>query len=427
MRRLILPRVGCSRGWPRTSKWYLKPRFDAHRFYSSGLVSDEPLKILFCGTDSFSEVSLEALHDYSKTSESRILSIDVVTRTDKRVGRGRKQVRAPAIKQAAGKRGLVVHQIDTFTGWQPPTFGDTEKDPFNLIIAVSFGLLIPPRILGLAKYGGLNVHPSMLPDLRGPAPIEWSILLGRRTTGVSLQTLHPSRFDEGLVLDQTPQPGLDIPNPDTVTSKELERYLAYIGAKMLVDAVKNGLYIPPYNSIQPGRHISKENLIHAPKLTKEFRAVDFTQLTATEISRRNRACGPLYVFASSNTEPSQTRRINLDTAMRTLDEGDIPGEVQAAAISIPKAVPYAIIGSHENISESDKPLIVNAKEDGDEGSQQIVIPEVTVAAMARAPGAAAAARAKFFAKPEVFGSFTLYRFSHPLTAQPTPTEGNGAS
>jgi methionyl-tRNA formyltransferase len=371
-------------------------------------------------------VSLEALHDYSKTSETRIVSIDVVTRTDKRVGRGRKQVRAPAIKQAAEKRGLVVHQIDTFTGWHPHTFGDTKHDPFNLIIAVSFGLLIPPRILGLAKYGGLNVHPSMLPDLRGPAPIEWSILLGRRTTGVSLQTLHPSRFDEGLVLDQTPPPGLGIPNPDTITSKELEGHLASIGAKMLVDAIRTGLYIPPYNPVQPDRHLSKGNLIHAPKLTKEFCAVDFTHLTTTEIFRRNRACGPLYVFASSNSEPNQTRRINLDTAMRSLDEGDIPDEVQATAISIPKGVPYAIIRSHRNINESDKPLIINAKGDGDGGIRQIVIPEATVAAMARAPGAAAAARAKFFAEPEVFGSFTLYRFSHPLTAQPTATGADGA-
>jgi hypothetical protein len=112
--------------------------------------------------------------------------------------------------------------------------------------------------------------------------------------------------------------------------------------------------------------------------------------------------------------------------MRSLDEGDIPEEVQATAISIPKGVPYAIIRSHRNINESDKPLIINAKGDGDSGIRQIVIPEATVAAMARAPGAAAAARAKFFAKPEVFGSFTLYRFSHPLTAQPTATGAYGA-
>ncbi|EXJ59120.1 hypothetical protein A1O7_06551 [Cladophialophora yegresii CBS 114405] len=422
MRRLLSPSATCSRIWPRTSKFFLKSRLAGRRWYSQEPLSDDPLRILFCGTDSFSTVSLEALHNYSKTPGSGILSVDVVTKTDKRVGRSRRQIRAPAIKDVAVKRGLAVHQIDTFTGWQPPIFGDTRKDPCNLIIAVSFGLLIPPRILGTAKYGGLNVHPSMLPDLRGPAPIEWSILLGRRKTGVSLQTLHPSRFDEGLVLDQTPQPGIGIPNPDTITSKELEGYLARIGAEMLVDAIKNKLYIPPYNPIQPDRHISKADLIHAPKIKMEFRAVDFTQLRRTEILRRNRACGPLHAFASSGSEPGQTRRINLDAAMRTLDEGDIPEEVQSAALSIPEAVPYAIVCARKNISESHKPLIVNAKKGPDGESRQIVIPEVTVAAMSRAPGAAAAARARLFAQPDSFGHFTLYRFAHPLTAQPTPTE-----
>ncbi|OCT52169.1 Methionyl-tRNA formyltransferase, mitochondrial [Cladophialophora carrionii] len=426
MRRFLFPVATCSQTRSRTSSFLFKSRFASRRFYSQEPVSDDPLRILFCGTDSFSTVSLEALHDHSKTSGSGIISIDVVTRTDKRVGRGRRQLRGPAIKHVAEQRGLAVHQIDTFTGWQPPTFGDTKKDPCNLIIAVSFGLLIPPRILGTAKYGGLNVHPSMLPDLRGPAPVEWSILLGRRNTGVSLQTLHPSRFDEGLVLDQTPQPGIGIPNPDTITSKELEGYLAQVGAEMLVDAIKNKLYIPPYNPIQPGRHISKEDLTHAPKIKMEFRAVDFTQLTRIEVLRRNRACGPLHAFAGSSSGPGQTRRINLDTAIRTLDEDDIPEEVQAAALSIPEAVPYAIVRSHKNINESDKPLIVNTKRGHDEDSRQIVIPEVTVAAMARAPGAAAAARAKFFAKPESFGQFSLYRFSHPLTAQPMPPEVNTA-
>jgi methionyl-tRNA formyltransferase len=62
------------------------------------------------------------------------------------------------IKSVAGKElDLNVHQIDTFTGWTPP-------QPFNMVVAVSFGLLVPPRILNAAKYGGLNVHPSMLPE-----------------------------------------------------------------------------------------------------------------------------------------------------------------------------------------------------------------------------------------------------------------------
>jgi len=65
------------------------------------------------------------------------------------------------IKQVATALGLPIHQIDTFTGWQPPS---PNGKPFNLIVAVSFGLLIPARIINAARYGGLNVHPSMLPE-----------------------------------------------------------------------------------------------------------------------------------------------------------------------------------------------------------------------------------------------------------------------
>lgn len=66
----------------------------------------------------------------------------------------------PIKKVAAEELRLNVHQIDTFTGWEPPK---PNGEPINLVIAVSFGLLVPPRILNGAKYGGLNVHPSMLP------------------------------------------------------------------------------------------------------------------------------------------------------------------------------------------------------------------------------------------------------------------------
>lgn len=56
---------------------------------------------------------------------------------------------------------LPVHEIDTFTGWEPPV-GDVGGP--NLIIAVSFGLFVPRRILGAAIFGGVNVHPSLLPE-----------------------------------------------------------------------------------------------------------------------------------------------------------------------------------------------------------------------------------------------------------------------
>ncbi|KAJ9607544.1 Methionyl-tRNA formyltransferase [Cladophialophora chaetospira] len=424
MTRLLTRAVSFSRGQLRPSRWRCNFAGIHRRFYSQKAERDEPLRILFCGTDSFSKESLLQLHDYSQTPESNILSIDVVTRTDKRVGRGRKTVKPPEIKIAAEKLGLPVHQIDTFTGWQPPSFGGLKDEHCNLIIAVSFGRLIPPRILGTAKYGGLNIHPSLLPDLRGPAPIEWTILLGRRNTGVSLQTLHPSRFDEGSILTQTPRPGLEIPNADGITSSDLESYLAPIGAKMLVDALRDKLYIPPYSPVQLDKD-SPEPL-HAPKLNTAFRVVDFKAVSCTEILRRNRACGPLHAFTPFNRQSKHTGHIKFDTSLRALKEGEIPEEVQAAVQSIPEGLPYAIIWSHENISESSAPLIVNGKADRDEECRQLVIPQITVGGLAPGSGAGAAGRAKLFSKPENFEPFKLYRFSQPLVTQSSLTDTTSA-
>lgn len=419
MTPLILSVPASSRGSFRVVTRNINTFVIHRRLFSHKTGTDDPLRILFCGTDDFSKESLRALHKYSQTLESNIDTIHVVTRTDKRVGRGRKQLSIPAIKPLAEKLGLPVHQIDTFTGWQPPAFGDAVNEYCNLIIAVSFGLLIPPRILGTAKYGGLNVHPSLLPDLRGPSPIEWTILQGRRVAGLSLQTLHPSRFDEGIVLDQQ---SLDVPNPGEITTKELTAYLAPFGGEMLVDAIRKKLYIPPYNFIQPHKSIHKNNLVHTMKIKKKFLAIDPKTLTATDILRRNRAFGPLHAFASPTCDSDQARQINLDLEMRPSTAEDIPNEVQSIAYTIPNGVPYAVCLSHENINESNRPLIVNAKEDDIGGSRQIVIPKITVASMARGPGAAAAARAKFMTEPVAIGRFKLYRFCVPLSAESSPTE-----
>lgn len=389
-------------------------RIAPRRQYSTRKDRGDPLRVLFCGSDAFSTTSLRALHEYSQSPESNILSIDVVTKTDKRTGRGLKIVKPPAIKPVALELGLPLHQIDTFTGWSPPKYRAGGVPSINLVIAVSFGLLIPPRILNNAKYSGLNVHPSMLPDLRGAAPIQWTIIHGRTKSGVSLQTLHPRKFDEGVVLDQTPMPGLDIPNPDTINVVELTNLLAPAGAKMLVDAIHNRLYIPPYIPIHPPggdtMHIS-----YAPKITPSMSAIDFKALTATEILRRGRAIKPLYSLVEHQSVHGRVSRINFGTDMRAPSEEDTPEEMMAEIEYIPQGLPYAIVGLHETVDHSTKPLIVHALSTEKDPNCRVVFPTITVSSMKKGYGAAAAARAGFFTEPVNIGKYKLYRFSQPLS------------
>ncbi|KAH7084786.1 formyl transferase [Paraphoma chrysanthemicola] len=243
-----------------------------------------PLRILFCGADHFSITSLRALTKAHHQVSGLIDSIDVVHRPAKPTGRGLKKLREVPIKHAASELGLPTHVIDTFTGWTPPVRPD-------LIVAVSLGLFVPPRLLGLAKYGGINVHPSLLPDLRGPAPIEHAILNRRSCTGVSVQTLHPTTFDQGTILAQTPAPGIEV-TPDS-TAHVLAERLAEVGAQMLVDVIKDNGFVPPHKDV--GWYASSGGPVdHAPKITKQNHYVDFSEKTMDAILAMQSALGELW-------------------------------------------------------------------------------------------------------------------------------------
>ncbi|KAK3714174.1 Methionyl-tRNA formyltransferase [Vermiconidia calcicola] len=240
----------------------------------------DPLNILFCGTDEFSIYSLRALHKLQNQRPEKIANIDVLCRPNKLGGRHWDRIHEAPIKAAAAQLGLHIHHVDNFKSW-------TRPKGVNLIVAVSFGLLVPARILNETKYGGLNVHPSLLPDLRGPAPIVHTLLHRREYTG----TMHPTRFDHGNVLWQTPAPGFRV--PDSCTPQQLRNALGRLSAEMLRGGIENGLFLPPLKDVTNGT-ADPESLDHAPKVTPEDRHIDWTTWTADEILLRDRVLGRLW-------------------------------------------------------------------------------------------------------------------------------------
>jgi len=264
------------------------------RFYGTNSKTSDPLRILFCGSDDFSGTALVALYNEHVSNPSLIESIDVVVRPGKRTGRNLKSVREVPIKAVAQELNLQIHERDTFTGWEPPR---PQEAPINLIIAVSFGLLVPPRLLKAAKYGGLNVHPSLLPDLRGPAPLQHALLAGREYTGVTLQTLHPEKFDNGMILAQTPTPGLKIPNPTGCTYPELLEFISPKAADFLVQGIRDRTYVPPLRSMGQIQRGPKSQLIHAPKITAEDRQINWMAWSSEVFARRARVLGRLWTVS----------------------------------------------------------------------------------------------------------------------------------
>jgi methionyl-tRNA formyltransferase len=204
---------------------------------------------------------------------------------------------------------------------------------------VSFGLFVPSRLLTAAKYGGVNVHPSLLPEqvthhillfttsqliktsLRGPAPLHHTLLSGRTTTGITLQTLHHKHFDQGLILDQTPAPGIPIPNPESCTLPELLGLLAPKGAEMLINGIRNRVFVPPLKEVKSQFNGSvARDLTHAAKITPEDRHIKWREWSWTDINRRQRVLSPLWSKAfipaqkpsAEDPKNSQWKRIIFD-------------------------------------------------------------------------------------------------------------------
>ncbi|TDZ25715.1 Methionyl-tRNA formyltransferase [Colletotrichum orbiculare MAFF 240422] len=281
----------------RSSGFFNRP---SCRHYSAKAASD-PLRILFCGSDEFSCAALNALNAEKKRNPGLIESLDVVVRPGKLAGRGMKKIREVPLKKLAEELNLPIHTRDTFTGWQP-------ESSINLIIAVSFGLFVPPRLLKLAKYGGLNVHPSLLPDFRGPAPLHHTLLQRRTHTGVTLQTLHPKSFDHGTVLAQTPLPG--IPIPENCTTQDLHDIVTPLAAELLVDGLRRGVHVPPHKDVgwQPTDE-ELRNLSHAPKLTKDDRKLKWGKMSSDDVVLRQRVLGPVWCEATRVSDGKKLRLI----------------------------------------------------------------------------------------------------------------------
>lgn len=179
------------------------------------------MRILFSGTPGIAVPSLQRLlqgdHDV----------VGVLTNPDRASGRGRRVAESP-VKVCAADAGIPI--------LQPPTLRTdarravAELNP-DLLVCVAYGRIFGPKFLSLFARGGINLHPSLLPRFRGPAPIPAAILAGDATTGVSIQRL-ALEMDAGDVLAQH-----EVPLAGSETTASLSAQLAELGATMLCEVV----------------------------------------------------------------------------------------------------------------------------------------------------------------------------------------------
>jgi methionyl-tRNA formyltransferase len=241
-----------------------------------------PPKILYFGTDSFSVTALGKLVTHKVEEPSLYKSIYVVTREPRPQGRGL-EIKKCTFTVGHHANPAAVH---TFAEENDIPFMHVNKDTiqtmntkrFDLIIAVSFGLFIPPKTITSVP-STINVHPSLLPQYRGPAPIQHAWLNGDAHTGVTLQTLSPTSFDKGIIFDQS----FPVELVQYKTFRDLCAGLAHLSAEMLLTSLRKRSYLSP----SPVETFTKES--YAP-IVSDY--IDWTTATDEHALRLAGICNP---------------------------------------------------------------------------------------------------------------------------------------
>ena len=180
------------------------------------------MKILFWGTPEFAVPSLRAL------SEEGHDIVGVVTQPDRPAGRGR-ELRASAVKTETLDQSLRVLEPESARG--DDFVQEIAGLRADLSVVVAYGQILSREILDVPALGSVNLHASLLPALRGAAPINWSIVRGDTVTGVTVMRM-VEQMDAGPILFQTEEP-ID---PEE-TASDLRMRLSEIGAEALVEAL----------------------------------------------------------------------------------------------------------------------------------------------------------------------------------------------
>ena len=179
------------------------------------------LRTVFFGSPAFAVPCLRAVAE-----QTQLLA--VVSQPDRPAGRGQAPT-PPAVKPVALELGVPVLQFEKVR--TPETAATLAAFQADLFVVVAYGRILPQGLLDLPRLGPFNVHASVLPKLRGAAPIQWSIIRGETETGVSIM-----RMEAGL--DTGPVAAVrTLPIGDDDTTGTLSEKLSNLGAELLVDTL----------------------------------------------------------------------------------------------------------------------------------------------------------------------------------------------
>lgn len=200
--------------------------------------------------------------------------VGVVTQPDRPAGRGRR-LRPSSVKKVALDQDFPVFTPEFPSG--EAFLEEIDQLGPDISVVVAYGHILRPEVLDLPAKGSINVHASLLPDLRGAAPINWAIARGLSETGVTIMRMAKG-MDSGAIISQVAEPILE----DETTS-ELTARLSEIGAVALVEAL--GLISGGETDEQEQDHTAAT---FAPKVSRNVARISWTK-PAHEVSAHVRA------------------------------------------------------------------------------------------------------------------------------------------
>ncbi|HVO36008.1 MAG TPA: methionyl-tRNA formyltransferase [Gemmatimonadales bacterium] len=230
------------------------------------------MRVVYFGTPEFAVPSLRAL-----VGEGFDV-VGVVTRPDKPTGRHRSRATPSAVKVAALQDDLPVFQPERPA--EPDFLARMLELAPDLSIVAAYGHILPQALLDVPARGSVNVHASLLPALRGAAPIQRAILQGLPETGITIMQMDAG-MDTGAILHQ-----VATPIAEDETGGELSERLAELGAEALIEA----LTLMDEGGVEP-RPQDHAKATFAPKIKREEERLDWS-CPADAVARKVRAFDP---------------------------------------------------------------------------------------------------------------------------------------
>jgi len=232
------------------------------------------LNVVFCGTPDFSVPTLEAIHNHP-----HLKLTGIVTMPDRPAGRGQK-MKSPPVAEFAQHNKIKLYQTENINK-EPQILEELENSNIDVIIVLAFAQFLGSRVLNMPKLGCFNIHTSLLPKYRGAAPIQYALLNGDTSTGVSIQKM-VKQMDAGDLVHSHP---VDINHDET--GGLLYTRLKFQAALSSIDFMNN--LLEDKVTYTPQEH---DAATFAPVLKKTDGLLDFSTKTFEEIRNQIRALHP---------------------------------------------------------------------------------------------------------------------------------------